>query len=140
MIHCYMPGLENEGIAENKFSKEIHKTNMQYSFLLKIKQDNLHTKLIVSNICTSPIWLLPGQAKKQLSLLIDSAHRPWGLGGVSRIVCRTFMSRMLWMYKLSSKQTISRCVKKIRHIRIITFNIQFHIYMYQYKFEYMTLH
>ena len=46
---------------------------------------------------SSPTLECPGYAKKQLSESIDNAHSPDLLGGVSRIVWSTFMSRMLWM-------------------------------------------
>lgn len=53
------------------------------------------TKLFASKICTSPMVDDPGNARKQLSLLMLKAHSPWGFGGVSRIVCNTFISLIL---------------------------------------------
>lgn len=72
----------------------------------------LLTKLIPSKIWTSPIVEEPGYAKKQLSLFMLKAQSPWGLGGVSLIVWSTFISLILWMYKLSSRQTTSRALKQ----------------------------
>lgn len=37
-----------------------------------------------------------------------TANLPAGFGGVSLIVCSTFMSRMLCIYKDSSRHTMSR--------------------------------
>jgi hypothetical protein len=54
------------------------------------------------------VLLEPGYARKQLSLLTERAQRPLGLGGVSRIVWRIFMSLMLWMKRDSSRQTTRR--------------------------------
>lgn len=48
-----------------------------------------------------------------MSLLIESVQSPDGFGGVSRIVCKTFISRILWMYKDSSKHTTSLCKENI---------------------------
>ena len=49
---------------------------------------------------------------------LQQLTRPFGLGGVSLMVWRTFMSRMLWMYKLSSRATTKRALENYYGIMV----------------------
>lgn len=85
-----------------------------------------------------------------MSLFGDSVQRPVRLGGVSRIVCNTLISRILWMYKDSSRHTTNlwnkqespwlrnidkkMCSKYIEHIIILNFLYSKIIISYQITF------